>query len=65
MSYRIFDVGPNGVARERRQQVVPVEVERRADRVNNRPRSEIEWDRLRDRLRASDQPQEHTNPPRR
>jgi hypothetical protein len=65
MSYRIFDVAPNGVARERRQQTRPVAVERRVDEVNNRPRAEVEWGRLRDRLRTSDVPEERTDPRRR
>ena len=56
MSYRIFVVGPNGETRERRQHSVPVAVERRTHGAGVRPPAEVEWDKLRDRLRVTDAP---------
>ena len=55
MSYRIFDVSPRGVARERRQQVVAVDVERRQQTASSRTQREmLEWDKLRARFQEDD-----------
>ena len=55
MSYRIFDVSPRGVAHERRQQVVAVDVERRQQAANSRTQREMsEWDKLRARFQEDE-----------
>jgi hypothetical protein len=60
MSYRIFDVAPNGETRERRWHDVPVVVERRTHSVGARPLTDVEWGKLRDRLREADRPADPT-----
>jgi hypothetical protein len=61
MSYRIFVVSPSGETRERRHHSVPVAVERRKHTAGAPAPSDVEWDKLRERLRDSESPRERAH----